>query len=403
MTTFSTMNIRPASKAVLAGMNIAQPTPIQEATIPALLAGTDLIGQARTGSGKTLAFSLPLVERIDPALAAVQALVLVPTRELAIQVGHVVGKLAAAHHLRYVLIYGGCSLYPQKTALARGAQIVIGTPGRILDHIRQGNLSLDKVQYLVLDEADEMLGQGFAPDVERILRCTQPERQTALFSATIPEWVNTMAERHLSKPEWVMIDNSPEAAPAIEHIACEVPEGSKMNILRALLDDNKEGVTLVFGKTKHGVKRLGEKLANMGYPVAALQGNLSQNQREQIMRDFRSGKVRILVATNVAARGIDVSALDLVINYELPESAELLTHRIGRTGRMGRAGVAITLIGPEEQRKWQQLVRDFGKPFKRAVWNEATQRPDFIQPAPKPTLRIKRNRPAQKRHLQYSA
>ena len=351
-------------------MGIETPTPIQSLALPPLLVGRDIIGQARTGSGKTLAFGIPLIERVDPRVRAVQALVLAPTRELATQVGGVLDQLGKGRGLRTVMIYGGRSFGPQEAAVRAGAQIVVGAPGRVLDLIRRGTLSLDRVRYFVLDEADEMLDRGFAPDVERILAHVPRERQTALFSATVPPWVHETARRHLSNPETVQVDTRPEDVPKIEHVVYDVPDGTKLDVLKQLLDARGDGATIVFGRTKHGVKKLGRQLEGMGYPVAALQGNLSQNARDRVMADFRSGAVTILLATNVAARGIDVDTVEQVINFDLPESAELLTHRVGRTGRMGREGRAITLLDPEDSPKWRQLERASGRTLPRLRWRD---------------------------------
>ncbi|MBA2451516.1 MAG: DEAD/DEAH box helicase, partial [Chloroflexi bacterium] len=373
---FAELELSPASRAVVAEMGISVPTPIQAQAIPPLLEGRDVVGQARTGSGKTLAFALPIVERCDPAARGVQALVLVPTRELAIQVGAVIGRLAVAHRLRLTLLYGGRSLVPERQALLRGAQIVVGTPGRTLDHLRQGNLALRSLRIFVLDEGDEMLDRGFAPDVERILGQTPTGRQTALFSATVPDWVLTTAKRHLRNPLTVRVDRGLEAPPAIEHVVYEVAPSAKLAALRTLLDRRGDGPVLVFGRTKHGVKKLAQQLGREGFPIAALQGNLSQNARERVMAGFRSGSVPILLATNVAARGLDVDGIDRVINYELPESAELFTHRSGRTGRMGRRGETITFITPEDAPKWRQLERTLGRALPRTAW------PDGPAPTP---------------------
>jgi ATP-dependent RNA helicase DeaD len=386
LSSFSEYTLAPTTRAALAQMGIDTPTPIQAGALPHLLAGRDLIGQARTGSGKTLAFGIPLVERINPRERAVQALVLTPTRELATQVGGVLDALGAGRGLRTVLIYGGRAFGPQESALRQGAQIVVGAPGRVLDLIRRGTLHLDRVRYLVLDEADEMLDRGFAPDVERILARVPRERQTALFSATVPEWVLETGAKHLRQPVRVQIDTAPEDVPAIEHIVYEVRTDDKIEVLKKLLDARGDGATIVFGRTKHGVKRLGERLAKMGYPVAALQGNLSQNARDRVMADFRSGVTQILLATNVAARGIDVANIEQVINFDLPESSDLLTHRVGRTGRMGRKGSAITLIAPEDAAKWRQLERDLGRALPRTAWRDeyATNPPEIAAPVALP-------------------
>jgi ATP-dependent RNA helicase DeaD len=349
-------------------MEIESPTPIQAAALPPLLRGDDVIGQARTGSGKTLAFAIPAIERVDPRRRAVQALVLAPTRELATQVGGVFERLAARRGVAVALVFGGRPMGAQRAALQRGAQVVVGTPGRVLDFIRQGALRLDAVKLLVLDEADEMLDMGFAPDVTRILAAAPADRQTALFSATVPEWVRTTSKRFLRNPVHVSVDPRPEDCAPVPHVAFDVPLGDKMRALCELLDLRGEESILVFGRTKHGVRKLARQLGERGYPVASLQGNLSQPQRDRVMADFRSGRVKVLVATNVAARGIDVSSIGQVINYELPESPQLLTHRVGRTGRMGRKGQAITLLSPTDAVKWRDLEKGAGRPIARAPW-----------------------------------
>ncbi|MDO8750661.1 MAG: DEAD/DEAH box helicase, partial [Dehalococcoidia bacterium] len=367
---------------------------IQTKAIPILLEGRDVIGQARTGSGKTLAFALPIVERCDPKVRGVQAMVLVPTRELAIQVGGVLGALANALHLRSTLLYGGRAYGPERNALARGAQIVIGTPGRTLDHLKQGTLSLRNLKVFVLDEGDEMLDRGFAPDVERILAQSPASRQTALFSATVPDWVMKIAARHLRNPQMVRVDNELEAPVEISHVVYNIKPEAKLEALRTLLDKRRDGPVLVFGRTKHGVRKLAGRLADLGYPVTALQGNLSQNARERVMADFRSGAVSILVATNVAARGLDVSGIEQVINYELPDTAQLFTHRIGRTGRMGRQGEAITFVTPEDNLKWRQIERELGHSLPRKTWSPNGQGAPTpartSAPVAKPPVRLSR-------------
>ncbi len=373
---FPDMPLKPATSAAIARMGISDPTPIQDMAIPPLMEGRDLIGQARTGSGKTLAFAVPLVERCDPALPRIQALVLVPTRELAIQVAGVVEALASAHNLRVTLLYGGRSLGPEYIALRSGVQIVIGTPGRTLDHLRQGTLDLGSVRFLVLDEADEMLDRGFARDVEAILAGTPKDRQTALLSATMPSWVAQTAAKDLRQPARVEVDAGLQAPPSVEHLVYSIEKSDKLNALRTLLDRRDGAPVIVFGRTKHGVKKLAKQLSELGYPVGALQGNLSQGARERVMTDFRSGVASILVATNVAARGLDFDSIGQVINFDLPDSEQLFTHRVGRTGRMGRAGEAVTFITAEEESKWREIERGLGRRFTRQPW------PTGRQPAP---------------------
>jgi CxxC-x17-CxxC domain-containing protein len=365
---FSGLTLKDTTRRALVGMGISTPTPIQEATIPVLLAGRDVIGQARTGSGKTLAFAIPLVEGCDPSIRGVQALVLVPTRELAIQVASVTEALTTHRRLKLTLLYGGRSLEPERRALEDGAQVIIGTPGRTLDHLRQGNLSLGRLRMFVLDEADEMLDQGFARDVEAILSQAPTRRQMALFSATMPNWVMKTAAQQLHDPETVQIDATMHAPPEIKHMIYDIDKSDKLGALRTLLDQRNGGSILVFGRTKHGVKKLATQLSGLGYPVAALQGNLSQGARERVMQGFRSGELPILVATNVAARGLDVEGIEQVINYDLPDSGQLFTHRVGRTGRMGRQGEAITFITAEDAPKWREIARMLGHLLTRQPW-----------------------------------
>ena len=368
---FPGMPLKDATRAAIARMKIFSPTPIQEKAIPHLMEGRDLIGQARTGSGKTLAFAVPLTEKCDASVRKVQALVLVPTRELAIQVAGVTGALASAHRLGVTLLYGGRPLRQEYIALRNGPQIIIGTPGRTLDHLRQGTLDLQSVRFMVLDEADEMLDRGFTHDVEAILSKTPSERQTALFSATIPQWVANTAKKHLSQPVRVQLDSEVQAPPSVDHLVYTIQKRDKMDALQTLLDQRDGAPVIVFGKTKHGVKHLANQLVTLGYPVGALQGNLSQAARERVMRDFRSGAASILVATNVAARGLDIEGIGRVINYDLPDSDLMFTHRVGRTGRMGRAGEAVTFITAEEERKWREIERGLGRHFARKSWNTA--------------------------------
>ena len=375
---FSEMPLKSATKAAISRMNISRPTPIQEKAIPHLMAGRDLIGQARTGSGKTLAFAVPLTERCDPSLRQVQALVLLPTRELAIQVAGVIEAVASSQQLRVALLYGGRPPRSEYAALRNGAQVVIGTPGRTLDHLRQGTLDLGSVRFLVLDEADEMLDRGFAPDVESIIGRTPNERQTALLSATMPEWVAQTSAKHLRRPVRVEVDAGLQVPPTVEHLVYTIQKSDKMEALRTLLDRRGGTPVIVFLKTKRGVKQLARQLDSLDYPVGALQGNLSQSARERVMTDFRSGAASILVATNVAARGLDFEGIGQIINYDLPDSEQLFTHRVGRTGRMGRSGEAVTFITVEDERKWREIERGLGRRFTRKPW-QAVRRAMSLQ------------------------
>ena len=366
---FPGIELKPATRRALSSMNISQPTPIQTESIPPLLDGRDLIGQARTGSGKTLAFAIPLTEQCDPSIRRVQALVLVPTRELAIQVAEVTKALCSSQRLRVSLLYGGRSAKPEYAELKNGAQIIIGTPGRTLDHLRQGTLDLRSVRFLVLDEADEMLDRGFARDVEAILSETPSERQTALLSATLPEWVATTARKHLRNPVSVEIDTDLRSLPTVEHLVYTIRPKEKISALQTLLDAQDGSPVIVFGRTKRGVKKLARQLDTLGYSVGALQGNMSQNARERVMTDFRSGSTPTLVATNVAARGLDINGVSQVINFDLPDTDLLFTHRVGRTGRMGRSGEAVTFVTPDEERKWREIQRALGRRFSVRRWN----------------------------------
>jgi ATP-dependent RNA helicase DeaD len=399
---FGQLGARRRTVEALAHIGIETPTLIQTRAIPPMLAGRDIVGQSRTGSGKTIAFGLPLIERLDPRQRTLQALVLVPTRELAAQVAGVLEALDAGRGLRVAQLIGGRSLLPQRDALLAGAQIAVGAPGRVLDHLRQGNLQLSALRIVVLDEADQMLDRGFAPDVERILAATPAAKQMALFTATLPEWTTQIAARYLHEP--VRVDaGDPETkpAPAISQIVYAVPEGRRLDALAALLDRRRDatGATLVFGRTKHGVKKLAKQLSARGYTVAALQGNMSQNARDRVVADFRAGHVPVLLATNVAARGLDVLSIEQVINYELPESAELFTHRVGRTGRMEREGEAITLLAPEDLATWAKMQRDLGVKLPPRPWPQhemplaAPAEPALTASAPQRHARAERAEP----------
>jgi ATP-dependent RNA helicase DeaD len=351
-TTFADLGVNARLLTALAKNSIDTPVTVQVEAIPPLLRGRDVVIQAPTGSGKTLAFILPIVERLIAVKGpGPRALVVTPTRELAIQVDRVFQSLATG--LKSALVYGGVGYATQERDLKAGVDLVVGTPGRILDMVSRRRLSLNRVQFLVLDEGDEMLDAGFAPDVERIIELTyQP--QIALASATMPDWVSRMIQRHLDDPVRVVV-----AAPvedALEHGLLRVARPEKLRTLSKLLQRHR-GSAIVFGRTKHGVRKLSRDLRNLGHDSADLQGNLSQNVRDRTMDAFRGLRTNVLVATNVAARGLDISHVDLVINYDLPDSPQWLTHRVGRTARMGVKGRALTFVTPEDEAAWRTLRR----------------------------------------------
>jgi ATP-dependent RNA helicase DeaD len=362
---FHDFTLRKTSRRALDRMDIHTPTEIQARSLPVMLEGRDLIAQAQTGSGKTLAFALPIMEQADPSRRETQALVLVPTRELARQVGSVLEDLSRDSGLRVTLVYGGVGYDAQERALRAGSHVVVGTPGRVLDHLKRRTLRIDRLKIMILDEADEMLDRGFAPDVERILAMTPRSRQTALFSATTPMWVHKIAEKHLTDAEVIESETSEEMEPDIEQKVLEVFRGDKFQVLVKLLREEVDGTTLVFGRTKHGVRNLGRKLDDLGFNVSVLQGNLGQAQRDRQVERFRSGKADVLVATNVAARGLDILHIARVINYDIPDTHELFTHRVGRTGRMGRSGEAITLVAATDLTKLQEIERGLGRKLPR--------------------------------------
>jgi ATP-dependent RNA helicase DeaD len=308
-----------------------------------------------------LAYSIPIVERLARDKRVVQALVLVPTRELAVQVNTVLSQLASRRRLSTALLVGGRPYGSQISALRYGSQIVVGTPGRVKDHLEQGTLVLSHLRMCVLDEADQMLDSGFGPVIEEILTTTPDTRQMALFSATIPAWVAQLEKKFLKEPVKINITPAQGTQSTIEQIAYQVPQAQKMAALCTLLHSTEGGSTLIFGRTKYGVEKLGKQLSKLGFTVGTLHGDKSQRAREEVLNAFRRGQVQTLLATNVAARGLDIQGLEQVINYELPESSELFTHRIGRTGRMGQQGKAITLLVPADVPKWRRMARSLGQ------------------------------------------
>ncbi|MBE3594190.1 MAG: DEAD/DEAH box helicase [Candidatus Carbobacillus altaicus] len=377
MTDFQSFGINEAILRAISDMGFEEPSPIQAAAIPKILQGLDMIGQAQTGTGKTAAFGIPIVEKVDPKDMRVQALVLTPTRELAIQVSGEIRKLAQYKRVRVLPIYGGQSIGHQIRAVKQGVQVVIGTPGRLIDHIERGTLALTSVRILVLDEADEMLDMGFIDDIERILKVLPEERQTLLFSATMPPEIRRLANRYMKNPETIRVTKEEVAAPSIEQVYFKVLERNKVDALCRILDAEETELGIIFCRTKKGVDELAEALQTRGYLVDAIHGDLSQAQRDKVMNDFRSGRIEYLIATDVAARGIDVSGVSHVINYDIPQDPESYVHRIGRTGRAGKRGRAITLVTPREMKQLrviQQVTKSHIEPRELPTIEEANER-----------------------------
>ena len=354
--------------SALQDMGYTEPTPVQKQAIPVMLEGQDLVGQAQTGTGKTAAFGLPLAETLDPGEKHVQAIVLTPTRELAAQVSGELSRLCRYRRLKVVMVYGGQPIRRQIEALQRGAHIVVGTPGRMLDHLTRGTLRLDRTRIVVLDEADDMLDIGFAEDIERILRFTPASRQTALFSATIPTRISRMVYYHLKRPVWIRIGEEAEPVEQVRQVYYEVASRDKNagldELLRSSPSTSSEragnGQTLIFRRTQMGVERLVGYLRQRGYAARGIHGGLSQPQRDAVMGAFRAGRLKLLVATNLAARGLDIPAISQVINFDVPQNVEEYVHRIGRTSRMGRPGTAITFVGEWDLEAFDAIHRHIG-------------------------------------------
>lgn len=348
MKTFNEFGLDEKVLKAITEMGFEESTPIQAKAIPIALSGRDLIGQAQTGTGKTAAFGIPLIHHIDPSEEKIAALIMCPTRELAIQVSEEIGKLARFKGVKTLPIYGGQDIGRQIRALKRKPQIVIGTPGRLLDHIHRKTLKLDDVRFVVLDEADEMLDMGFLDDIQAILSSVPDERQTMLFSATMPPNIQKLAQRFLKDPEHVSVVPKQVSAPSINQSYIEVHERNKFDVLCRLLDMESPELAIIFGRTKRRVDELSEALQKRGYSADGLHGDLSQNMRDTVMRKFRDGSIDVLVATDVAARGLDVTGVTHVVNFDLPQDPESYVHRIGRTGRAGKEGTAWTFVTPRE-------------------------------------------------------
>jgi ATP-dependent RNA helicase DeaD len=361
---FAALNLAPVVQRVLADVGYETPSPIQAATIPPLLAGRDVLGQAQTGTGKTAAFALPILSRLDAKAGAPQALVLAPTRELAIQVAEAFQTYAA--HIpgfRVLPIYGGQGYGPQLSGLRRGAHVVVGTPGRTLDHIKKGSLDLSAVRFAVLDEADEMLNMGFAEDVDAILAATPATRQTALFSATMPSAIRRIARAHMHDPVEITIAAKTATAANTRQRYWTVSGMHKLDALTRILEAEAFDAMLIFARTRQATEILTEKLQARGFTAAAIHGDIAQPQRERLIKQLRDGALDILVATDVAARGLDVSRISHVLNYDIPYDTESYVHRIGRTGRAGHNGEAILFVSPRERGMLHAIERATHQPL----------------------------------------
>ena len=355
---FTELGLSPELLKAVDKMGFEEASPIQTAVIPVIMEGRDVVGLSSTGSGKTAAFAIPAIERVDPKQRAVQVLILCPTRELAVQVAEEAGKLALFKRgVSGVPIYGGQSYERQFRALAAGVQVVIGTPGRVMDHMERGTLKLDTLKLVILDEADRMLDMGFREDIEKILSAVPEQRQLLFFSATMPRAIQDLIKRYSHDPAWVKIEAVAQNAPQVEQIYFEVDRRSKIEALTRLIDVNDFRYGIIFCSTKIMVDDLDEHLHARGYAVDRLHGDISQAQRDRVMDKFRRRGFEFLVATDVAARGLDVDDLEVVFNFDLPNDAEDYTHRIGRTGRAGRSGQAFTFVSGQEIYKLQSMMR----------------------------------------------
>ncbi len=356
MNSFKELELRPQ---ILRGVDEAgfeKPFPIQQLVIGPLLAGRDVIGQAKTGSGKTAAFGLPMLQAIDTARNEVQALVLAPTRELAVQIRDEITRLGAYTGVRVLAIYGGQSINVQLDHLRRGVHVVVGTPGRVIDHIKRGTLDLRQTRFVVLDEADTMLDMGFIDDIEFILDSIPPGRQMSLFSATMPQRIMDIAQRHMRNPEKILVSADEPSAETLEQFYAVTGYDDKLQTLVDILETERPASAIIFTRTKHGAHKMARELQRRYFNAVPLHGDLSQNQRDHSMRLFREAKADILVATDVASRGLDISQVEAVINYDVPQDPLLYFHRVGRTARAGDTGKAFTLVSGDEQSDFERIL-----------------------------------------------
>jgi len=356
--TFAEIGLPDALQRAVADLGFETPSAIQAQAIPALLDGRDIVGVAQTGTGKTAAFGLPLLAAVDPSLGAVQAVVLTPTRELAMQVADAISSFAAQiPGLTVVPVYGGSPFLPQQRALQHGAQVVVGTPGRVIDHLERRTLKMDEVRFLVLDEADEMLRMGFAEDVENVLRRAPERRQVALFSATMPPAIRRVAEQHLVDPVEITVARQSSTVTSVRQTYAVVPFRHKVGALSRVLAVSDADAAIVFVRTRGAAEEVGSALVEKGISAAYISGDVAQGEREKIVDRLRSGALDVLVATDVAARGLDVDRIGLVVNFDVPREPETYVHRIGRTGRAGREGEALSFVTPSEQSRLRQIER----------------------------------------------
>jgi ATP-dependent RNA helicase DeaD len=352
----------------LEDMGFEEATPIQAETIPLALAGKDVIGQAQTGTGKTAAFVIPTISRLDRSKSAIQVLIIAPTRELAIQVADETGKLSKFSRVNVLPVYGGQPIDRQIKGLKRNPEFIIGTPGRLLDHIRRKTIRLQDVNTVILDEADEMLDMGFLEDIEAILaEVPNADRQTLLFSATMPDPIRRLAERFMKSPEIVRIQSQGVTAPKIAQVYYEVADKNKVDALTRLLDVEDPELGVIFCRTKRGVDELQKLLQSRGYLASGLHGDMTQRERDQVMHQFRQGSIDLLIATDVAARGLDVEGVSHVVNYDIPQDVDSYVHRIGRTGRAGREGKALTLVAPREYKLLRMIEQAIGKRIHKSL------------------------------------
>jgi ATP-dependent RNA helicase DeaD len=357
MKTFNELDLIEPIKKAIAELGFEEATPIQEQAIPIVLEGGDVIGLAQTGTGKTAAFGVPLLQAVDPKVGHIQGLILAPTRELTIQVAEELMRLSKYLPIQVLPIYGGQDIQRQIRALKKGPQIIVGTPGRVLDHIRRKTLKLGQISTVILDEADEMLDMGFQDELEGILSQLPSKRQTLLFSATMAPPIRKIADKYLTNPKQVAVVSKEMTVSSLEQHYLEVNEKEKFDVLCRMLDMEGPTLAIIFGRTKRRVDELSEGLSKRGYFADGLHGDLSQNQRNHVMKKFKSGQLEILVATDVAARGIDVSGVSHVFNFDLPQTPDSYVHRVGRTGRAGKEGIAFTFVTPREVSHLEHISR----------------------------------------------